>query len=218
MAGLSRDLVREARREVDMARAHWASVRDFDDACHMMATSLRDGLPWVPGNFIPSTDEEFVEAYESGALDEESMEILDDLVKINRLGFLTTFSQPAADKIIRGQDGKRKRLLQTQAISGVTTFPRAHALLNLPSGDIFVDVEGDTKKRPVTTVDGKVFTHNSPMPMSLQVDMFKRAGMNRAFLEQLRSECVAVSVTARFGYGGMFRDIIDVLDKAKRRR
>lgn len=201
-----------------MARAHWASVRDFDAACSMMAASLRDGLPWVPGNFIPSTDEEFVEAYEGGALDEESREILDDLVKINRLGFLTTFSQPAADKTIRGQDGKRKRLLQTQAISGVTTFPRAHALLNLPSGDIFVDVEGDTKKRPVTKVDGKVFTHNSPMPMNLQVDMFKRAGMSRSFLDQLRSECVTVAITSRFGYRGMFRDVIEVLDSPKRRR
>jgi len=195
----------QARRIVNSTISEWRTKDTFAEACWMMARCVRQNL-WTPGNFIPTTDEEYVEVASSG-MDEETKAISNELAELNELGFLTLFSQPSSSG----------RIFQLEAFSGLMIHDVAlEAKRMLPN--LFFDIEPSRVRRPITWKDGKVFTRNSPQPIEMTLRGMSEQGLSSKLIHQIRSICKSVAVTSKEHGPGAIEDTIECLDIIMSRR
>lgn len=199
--------LKKAKAALNASLKLWKDAETFDDACLAMAKSIRGKSIWTPGNFLPQTDEEILELYEESFLDAESKPLAEKLARVNELGFLTDFSQPAQDEWLTNREGRSYHHVQVEALHGATSYENAERLVRRLGLNLYVAVQGERKRMPVTTQDGKPFTFNSPMPIERVAERYSfNPVLQRDILRH-----VTIAITAEKGYRGLFDDVIRCL-------
>jgi len=188
---------------VDDSKRMWSHIYSFEEACMAMAFSIKNGLPWHPGQWVPENEKEFRDVQEDIGLDRESGPIANDIVKINKSGMLTTFSQPAIQS---------RSVEQIEAIHGVVVERVSGSLARRARIEsVAVDIMGSRRRHEVTWQNGKPFTFNSAMPMDRLLSSL--SGATKELLEDIERRCVTVALTNKSGRVSIFERIPAWLSK-----